>query len=349
MAKKIYISGSSLIVQDTITSVYDIDEPLKDVYFDNTELNNGYILITQKDGARNIDASISNKIALADAQNSLGVVFTASSFRTFMSNDALLSSQLTTNYNLEVAKGNVSGSTYVHKFGANELVDTALKPVTTTTTYPTPQVAGATTLRIKAGGNANDTLAGSGAREVTFVGLDETGALLIEAVTTLGVLASAVTTGTFIRLFTAQVTSSGSYATSVAGSHSAAITIENGAGGTDWAIIPLNNSFATSRSRIAVYTVPLGKTAYLLRYDATIETTKIVDLVFFKRENILETAAPYTPMEMVFEAEGLTEEKHVIFPAPFRFPELTDIGFMAAVSVGNAEVTIDFTILLVDN
>lgn len=84
MPKKIKIVGNALIVEDTITSVVEIDEPSKDVYFDNTKLNDGYIQITQKDGARSIDSSIGSKIALGDSVDSNDVEFTASTFRLFM-------------------------------------------------------------------------------------------------------------------------------------------------------------------------------------------------------------------------------------------------------------------------
>ena len=70
----------------------------------------------------------------------------------------------------EAAKGNITGSTIVNKFGRNASVGTTYVPVTVGGVYNTPQPAAATTLRIKAGGDANDAAAGTGAREVTVVG-----------------------------------------------------------------------------------------------------------------------------------------------------------------------------------
>jgi len=248
----------------------------------------------------------------------------------------------------EVAKGNVAGHSLIHKFGHNAATPTTLTPICSIGDYLTPQVAGATTLRIKAGGDANDTAAGSGAREVTLQGLDETGALVSEAIATAGASASAVTTTTFIRLFRAKVTASGTYATSTTASHTAAITIENGTGGTDWGTVDLNG-FALSQSTIGAYTVPLGKTAYLLAYDINAETTKIVDAVFFQRQSVLDAAAPYESMRIVFEIVGLIDTRSKTLKAPIAFPALTDIGFMAKVSVGTANVSVNFDILLVDD
>jgi hypothetical protein len=87
---------------------------------------------------------------------------------------------------LEVHKGNVTGHSIIHKFGHNTAIPTTYTPVTSIGSYPTPQVSGATTLRIKAGGDANDTAAGTGAREITLIGVDETGAEVTETLATAG-------------------------------------------------------------------------------------------------------------------------------------------------------------------
>ena len=250
----------------------------------------------------------------------------------------------------EVAKGNVPGHTIVHKFGGNPAVGVTFEPITSLGIYNTPQVSGATKLRIKAGGDANDTAAGSGAREITIVGLDETGAEVTETLATAGASASTVTTATFIRFYRAYVSASGTYATASAGSHAATITIENGAGGTDWGAIDLNG-FAKGQTHIGAYSVPLGKTAYLISYSATIESTKTTEVIFFQRRNILEIVAPYTAMREVFSlgtiAGQLTNPPEMMPIGPF--PALTDIGYMARVASTSADVNVEFKILLVDD
>lgn len=250
---------------------------------------------------------------------------------------------------IEVQKGNIAGHSVVQKFGHNPLVGTSFVPVTSIGAYPTPQVSGATTLRIKAGGSANDTAAGTGAREIELQGLDETGAYVTETLATAGASASSVTTTTFMRLYRIYVTASGTYASSAAASHEGAIVIENGTGGTDWAQIDLND-FANSQSKIGVYTVPLGKTAYILSARISAESTKVVDAVFFQRQGILETAAPYSAMRVNYELAGITDTRQIVMKSSTSpFPELTDIGFMAKVASGTADVDVDFEILLVDN
>ena len=245
---------------------------------------------------------------------------------------------------LQRAAGLLYKQDVVHKFGFNDAVGTSFVPVAYGGVYQTPQVAGATAVRIKAG-NAADTALGAGAREVTVQGLDQTGALAEEAIATAGASASSVTTTTFIRIFRAWVSASGTYATIAAagGSHTADIVIET-SGGTVWATIPATD-IARAQSEIGWYSVPLGYTAYVKSMEVLIESSKITDVVFFKRENILETAAPYSALRVVRDFAGLTTSPAPVqFNTPFKFPELTDIGFMAKVSASTTAVFVDFEI-----
>lgn len=246
----------------------------------------------------------------------------------------------------EVIKGNVAGHTVIHKFGRNEAVTTAFEPITSLGVYRMPQVSAATTLRVKAGGSANDTAAGTGARQVTLVGLDETGASATETLATAGASASSATTTTFLRLTSAYVSVSGTYSTT-SGSHAATITIENGSGGTDWASIELNE-FAVSQARVGVYSVPLGKTAYVFNPKISSGGSS-VNIIFFERKNLLETAAPYTPMQVLYQADSLGGNIEWLSQAPLGpFPALTDFGVMAK-SSSSSNVDVEFDILLVDD
>lgn len=248
----------------------------------------------------------------------------------------------------ECMKGNINGCSVVHKFGRNSAVGTSFVPVTMGGVYQTPQVGSQTTLRIKAGGNANDTAAGSGAREVTCQGVDETGALISEAMATAGASASSATTEQFLRVFRCWVSASGTYATATSQSHAGDIVIENGAGGTDWLTIDSTN-IPEGQTEIAAYTVPLGYTAYVKNIYITTEASKTVDIRFFKRESILDTSAPYEAMRSQISWTGLEGPPHpltmdiVLGP----FPALTDIGFLSKIAVGTASVAVNFDIILI--
>lgn len=247
-----------------------------------------------------------------------------------------------------VTAGDISGVSIVHKFGRNAAVGTTFVPVAFGGVYQTPQYGSATTLRIAAGGNANDTAAGTGAREITLQGLDENGNLVSEAVATAGASASSATTTTFSRLFRFYVSASGTYATASAGSHAGSIVVENGAGGTTWGTISATG-FPMGQSEIACYTVPAGKVGYITEFDLITDATKPTDIILFKRENANETAAPYSRMSKVLSTDNLTvafQQTHINPLGPF--PAHTDIGFMAKVASGTASVAADFEIVLID-
>ena len=108
---------------------------------------------------------------------------------------------------IECAEGNTAGCRVVHKFGRNPSVGAAKEIISTLATYWQPIAA--ETVRVKAGGNANDTAAGSGCREITIEGLDGSWAEASEAEATAGASASTATTTTFIRVFRAYCSSMG--------------------------------------------------------------------------------------------------------------------------------------------
>ena len=250
-------------------------------------------------------------------------------------------------YNDRVSLGQVPGVTIVHKYGHNHSLPVGYVPVCAGGFWPTPQVSGATPLRLAAGGDAADTAAGTGAREITIYGLDATGAEIFDVLATNGALASLATPQSFLRIIRVKITKSGTYGTSSVASHVGDITIENSAGGTNWAIIPIIG-FPHGSSQIGVFTVPLGKVAYITQISYDVDSGKTVDLRLLKRENILETAPPYSAVETVREIIGISGGNSIYFDDPLGpFPALTDVGFMAQGAVTPA-ASVDFTIKLYD-
>lgn len=258
-----------------------------------------------------------------------------------------MENKLLTDPNLEIARGNVDGQTLVHKFGHNAAVGTTYVPIANGGIYPTPTPSNATTLRIKAGGDANDTAAGTGAREITLQGLDETGAFAEEALATAGASASSATTTTFMRLFRFLVSDSGTYADSANGSHADDIVIENGAGGTDWGTID-STDFPKGQSEVAVYSVPNGSTAYLTFIDIEVETTKSVDALLFVRSDLLDETAGYPAIRLQQRFTGITDHVSKMFEYPIAYTGPCDIGIMAKTSVGTAAVNAQFELVLVE-
>lgn len=236
-------------------------------------------------------------------------------------------------------------STVVHKFGRNSAVGTGFAPVSMGAIYRTPQVGSATRVRVKAG-NAADTAAGAGARKIFIQGLTTDGSEVSEELTTAGESAGANSYYSYIRIYRAYVSESGTYATQSAGSHTADIVIENSAGTEDWLTIS-STGFPRAQSQIACYSIPLGYEAYIGHQDIYVDSNKTADVVIFQRRNILDTAAPYAAMRTVDEYTGIVGEANssTRYVPIGPFPELTDIGYMAKAAT-SANISISFDIFL---
>ena len=250
----------------------------------------------------------------------------------------------------ELIQNLVEGHTVIHKFGANEAIGTTYVPITYGGIYRTPQVAAATTVRIKAG-DVLDTAAGTGAREITIVGLDENFIEQTVTLATAGTSASANTAVTFVRIYRAYVSESGRYAlaTSTGGSHEENVTIENSAGTEDWLTIP-KSGFSFSQSEVSAYTVPAGYTAFINTIIVSVDSTKTASVLGFTRADADDAAPPYQAARVFLELGAVSGEEEIIPNTPFGpYSEKTDIVFMAKVPSSTAEVDIDFEIILIEN
>lgn len=250
-------------------------------------------------------------------------------------------------YYLEALMGNVpANAEIIHKFGQNSAVNTTPVPVAQGGIYRTPQPAAATALRIKAG-NAGDTVAGAGARRIQIEGINASGDRVSEILDTAGASASSNSVNSYIRLFRAFVCESGTYVTTATSSHVADIVIENSAGTEDWATIVLKDA----QTDIGWYTIPRGKTGFIISLDYSVDSTKVTTLDLVARGGILDTAAPYEAMRKRIGIASIIRDGQKLFPSPLGpFPELTDIGFLASIAVAPAaSVEVHYGILLRDN
>lgn len=247
----------------------------------------------------------------------------------------------------QISRGNMLHAHVHHQFGRNTACPTTYVPVSDAGIYRTPQPAGATALRVKAGGNAADTAAGTGARSIKLYGLNAQGDEITEVIATAGASASQPTTQTFIRLYLAEVHESGTYGTQSAGSHAASIVIENAAGTEDWASILLNG-FPSASSAIGSITVPRNHVGLVTSFSINVDQTKTTDVLILQRSGVLDAAAPYQPIKKVQEFIGVASSKSIKFEMPIKFPELTDVGVLAKVSNGTGAVSVDMEILMLE-
>ena len=246
-----------------------------------------------------------------------------------------------------VSRNNMFQAHVHHQFGRNISCPTTYVPVSDNGIYRTPQPAAATQLRIKAGGNDADTANGAGARSVRLWGMNASGDEVTEVITTAGASASAATTSSFIRLYLAEVYESGTYGTQSAGSHVGNITIENAAGTEDWAQIQLNG-FPSGTTGIGSITIPRNHVGLLSSIQINVDQTKTTDLLILKREGVLQTSAPYRPIQKMQEFIGVSRSISIKFDIPLMFPQLTDLGVLAKVSNGTGAVSVDMEVLMLE-
>lgn len=242
----------------------------------------------------------------------------------------------------EVAKGNVAGHSLIHKFGRNPAAPNGTWAFVTTLGQTAHALSAATTVRIKAGGDAEDAAAGDNAREITVQGIDSNFAEITEAITTAGASASDATTASFWRVHRAWVSSCGTYGAANLDD----VVIENSGGGTDIITIAAGEG----QTQDAIWTVPLGKTAYMMGVSVTVDAAKPADIRIFTRADIDDTSAPMESKRLKKYFDGI--KGHL--PYQPRSPELmiaakSDI-WAEALGDGNATaVAVDIELLVVDD
>jgi hypothetical protein len=170
--------------------------------------------------------------------------------------------------------GDVPGAEFVRAVGENSDIDTAAVEDVWEGGGSHIFPGAAVTMQIKAGGNAGDTAAGTGAQSVTIHGLDGDFLPVTAVLATAGASASAATTQTFIRVNKVTVTAVGAGKTNVA-----AINIET-TGGDLMAVIPAG-SLESSQCR---YTVPAGYKAVGVFLESSVSGTSGADIQLLKRD-----------------------------------------------------------------
>ena len=243
----------------------------------------------------------------------------------------------------QVAKGAVAGSSIYRKFGHNDDVSTAFEHVWDAGGTYAGWLTTAAAVRVKAGGNAaDDQDGGANARSVTVTGLDESWAMVSETINTEGADVGTASTTTFIRVFRAFVATVGTYGNT----NAAAITIETAA-----AVVMAQISAGKGQTQMALFTVPAGKTGYLLAVSIEHDSARTIDFRMFRREGADDTTAPMPGLRLVSEFDGLGESSFVRnYPSLPSFPAKTDIiTQVLADAGGTAAVSVEFDLLLVDD
>lgn len=230
---------------------------------------------------------------------------------------------------LNIARGLVPGASVVHKFGANFDCDSGTETIWTAGgIYPWASIAGAVPLDVISSTNA-DT-----GQQVAIEGLDAQYEPLREVVTLTddgaGTPTNTTTINPFIRVFRMYGVSN----EGVAGTVNAKIA------GTSTILAQI--AAGRGQTLMGVYTIPAGKTGYLLCGDSSISKGGDGQITMMAR--IFEEGG----FRVAHIAELYDNSYRYDFPVPLRIPEKSDIDIRFTTANNNFQVTCAFDIIIVD-
>ena len=237
---------------------------------------------------------------------------------------------------LAVAKGDFTGYTNVSKFGRNPSVKSSDYETLWdgSNLYPWPTAA--ETLNVVST-DADDSSSGTGARTVEIEGLDSNWDVLTETVSMNGTT-NVTTTNSFLRVYRVRVVTAGS-----TGVNEGTITCTNTTSSNVIGQISLGSS-GFGQSLMALYTVPAGKTAYLINFDFSSSKDNEHTFRIMVRDNTVTDAA-WNTKEFASARGGFNDFRKLSIQ---KYTEKTDLDFQAIASAASA-ASGGFELILIDN
>lgn len=230
-----------------------------------------------------------------------------------------------------------AGFGQIHKFGAVPAMSQNTNGTIwdeNDTVYPwsTIDSNGVLTVTVVEPNNESNVSAAHDGDSVEIQGLDGDYNLQTETVTISG--SSATTTNNFKRVFRAQFIAATGF-----DPNTKRILIKSG--GTTVAKI----LEGLGQTLMSVYTIPAGKTGFLMRLDVTAQGTATGSFKLFARPEGLGSFQ----LKHVAEVNGVGGPYQLEYPIPQSFPEKTDIDARMHTLSNNGRYTCTFDILLVDS
>jgi len=238
---------------------------------------------------------------------------------------------------LAVAKGDFTGYSNVSKFGYNPSVGSGNYESIWEGSNAYPWMSAADQLEVLSS-DTDDTSAGTGARTVELQGLDSSWNSLTETVTMNGTSA-VTTTGSFLRIFRARVVTAGS-----SGRNEGTITIRDQDTSTTRALITNGATDGNGQTLMAVYTIPAGKTGYIININISSKKDQEQTYRLMARDNTVANAA-WNVKEFLTGRGGFSDwRKYAINKAT----EKTDLDFQV-ISNSTSAAAGGFELILIDN
>lgn len=247
-------------------------------------------------------------------------------------------------FELQVARGQISGHYGLFKFGNNPSVGDTLETIWAEGGLYSYLTA-ATVLKVSSA-STNDTSAGTGARTVELFGLDADYNEINELVTLNG-QTPVNTTKLFLRINRMVVRSAGSGGVNAGVIYAGTGTVTTGVPANVYASI--NGVTGSNQSLMALWTVPAGYTAYMLQYDISNGTTSNTPAVC----KLILAVRPYGEVFQSKDVKSLTTGMHVeeTFALPQKFTEKSDIEVRAISSSVSVpfDISAAFEIIYIKN
>ena len=224
--------------------------------------------------------------------------------------------------NIDLAAGLLTGHSHINKFGFNPAVGTGFEIVSDQSVVAQPYPTTAVTISLISSATTNDA-----GLNISIQGLDANYAIQEETVT-LNAGGSFTTTNTYLRVFRAIVNST----------NQGNITIQYNTDPTSIAdVIPSD----AGQTLMAVYTVPAGKTAYLIKFQGNVE--KDTGTIFRLR------CRPFGGQFSVKGQYGTFGSSVTYdYPVPLVMTEKTDIEIQVKAN-GTTGAGAIFDLILIDN
>lgn len=246
------------------------------------------------------------------------------------------------NYFGEVALGSISGRSVVNKFGHTENVTTDLTDIWNDGgIYVFP--SSATTMTLSST-DANDTIAGTGARTVEIQGLDTNYSQISETLEMDG-LNGVTSDKSYLRVYRMKVMAAGTTGWNEGNIYLGTGAITDGIPAVIHAEITIDAGAGVegeNQTLMAIYTVPAGKTGLIWNLDVATSLDKPVEVWLKVR-----------PFGEVFQTKIRTEliknHDHTTKKFPIKVTEKSDIRVSARTDTQTTDLSASFDIELVTN
>lgn len=241
------------------------------------------------------------------------------------------------------ASGQITGLSPQHKFGRNPTAPNGTEAdvwaqggsLTWLTTASAMDVVSSDT-----NDDGNPTT-NTGAQTVTIEGLDASFDELSETVTLNGTT-NVTTAGSFIRINRAFVATTGTYH----GNNAGTITVRVTGGGA----IQANIAAGVGQTQKSQFTIPNGKTGFLVRMQASVDSSKSAAMFMWQYQNADDVTQPYTgARRLIHEIAGLAGDTEITMRAFPVFPEKTDLWWTVIAGANSTDVQVDYDLAIADN